>query len=139
MYVSIVDFFLVRLCKKLIFPEQDGDEADIRAITPQKLHGQVDVPYVLLCELVCVWTQPCTSLLPRILRAAEEGYTESYIVCPGAIVGPGTGPVPSVSLFFHFMTQIALGFKKAVYVGEGSNQFYIVRCPSAPPFSYCRG
>jgi hypothetical protein len=27
---------------------QDGDEADIRAITPQMLHGQVDAPYVVL-------------------------------------------------------------------------------------------
>ncbi|KAH9041085.1 NAD-binding protein [Lactarius pseudohatsudake] len=84
----------------------DGDEADIRAITPQMLHGQVDAP---------------------ILRASEEGYTESYIICPAAIVGPPTGPVPSASVFFHFMTQLALGFKKAIYVGEGSNIFYTVR------------
>ncbi|KAH8980018.1 NAD-binding protein [Lactarius akahatsu] len=84
----------------------DGDEADIRAITPQMLHGQVDAP---------------------ILRASEEGYTESYIICPAAIVGPSTGPVPSASFFFHFMTQLALGFKKAIYVGEGSNIFYTVR------------
>ncbi|KAI9436010.1 NAD-binding protein [Lactarius indigo] len=84
----------------------DGDEADIRAITPQMLHGQVDAP---------------------ILRASEEGYTESYIICPAAIVGPSTGPVPTASTFFHFMTQLALGFKKAIYVGEGSNIFYAVR------------
>lgn len=84
----------------------DGDEADIRAITPQMLHGQVDAP---------------------ILRASEEGYTESYIVCPAAIVGPSTGPVPSASFFFHFMTQLALAFKRAIYVGEGANIFYAVR------------
>jgi nucleoside-diphosphate-sugar epimerase len=83
----------------------DGDEADIRAITPQKVHGPVDVP---------------------ILCASEEGYTESYIICPAAIVGPATGPVPSASFFFHFMSQLALGFKKAIYVGEGSNVFYTV-------------
>jgi len=81
----------------------DGDEADIRAITPQKIHGPVDVP---------------------ILRASEEGYTESYIICPAAIVGTAKGPVPSASFFFHFMTQLALGFKMAVYVGEGQNIFY---------------
>jgi len=84
----------------------DGDEANIRAITPGMLHGQVDAP---------------------LLRASEEGYTESYIICPAAIVGAATGPVPSASFFFHFMTQLALAFKKAIYVGEGSNVFYAVR------------
>ena len=110
---------------------QDGVEDDIRAITPEKIHGPVDVPYVLLYELawVCVLDREL-SLLPRILRASEEGYTESYIICPGAIVGPATGPVPAASFFFHFMSQLALGFKKAVYVGEGANIFYTVRSPS---------
>lgn len=69
-------------------------------------------------------------LLLRILRASDEGYTESYIICPAAIVGPPTGPVPSASFFFHFMSQLALGFQKAIYVGEGSNIFYTVRGPS---------
>jgi len=32
------------------------------------------------------------------------------------------------------MTQLALGFKKAIYVGEGSNIFYTVRGPSESPF-----
>ena len=80
---------------------------------------------------MCVCTQTSTLLLPRLLCASEEGYTESYIICPAAIVGPGTGPVPSASVFFNFMTQLALGFKKAIYVGEGSNIFYAVR---GPPF-----
>jgi hypothetical protein len=35
----------------LIYAGQDGDEADIRAITPQKVHGPVDVPYVFLVNL----------------------------------------------------------------------------------------
>src|SRR5882762_2067312 len=46
-------------------------------------------------------TQLNTMLLSRILRASEEGHTESYIVCPAAIVGPGTGPAPCASVFFH--------------------------------------
>jgi len=83
----------------------DGNEADIRAITPQMLHGQVDHP---------------------IMSASNEGFTESYIICPSAVIGPGTGPVPSPSIFFDFIMQIAFGFKKAVYVGEGSNLFYMV-------------
>ena len=40
----------------LFYAGQDGDEADIRAITPQMLHGQVDAPYVLLVNW-CVCTQ----------------------------------------------------------------------------------
>ncbi|KAI0298776.1 hypothetical protein B0F90DRAFT_1730957 [Multifurca ochricompacta] len=84
----------------------DGDEADIRAITPQMLHGQVDAP---------------------ILQASEAGYTESYIICPAAIVGPPTGPVPAGSYFIKFMTQLVLAFKKALYIGEGSNVFYTVQ------------
>ncbi|KAI0249453.1 hypothetical protein BJV78DRAFT_1227496 [Lactifluus subvellereus] len=84
----------------------DGNEADIRAITPQMLHGQVDVP---------------------VMQASEAGYTESYIICPAAIVGPPTGPVPAGSVFFKFMTQLALAFKKAIYIGEGSNVFYTLR------------
>jgi len=84
----------------------DGNEADIHAITPQMLHGQVDAP---------------------ILRASEAGYTESYIISPAAIVGPPTGPVPAGSVFFKFMTQFALALKKAIYVGEGENVFYMVR------------
>lgn len=51
----------------------------------------------------------------------------SYIMCPGAIVGPSSGPVPTASLFFRFITELALDYKKAVYIGEGTNVFYAVR------------
>ncbi|KAH9994391.1 hypothetical protein BJV77DRAFT_943656 [Russula vinacea] len=84
----------------------DANEADIRSITPQMLHGQVDAP---------------------ILKAAEEGFTESYIICPAAVVGPSTGPAPAYSFFLKFMVQFMLAFKKAIYVGEGENVFYTVR------------
>ena len=63
------------------------------------------------------------------MRAAEEGYTVSYIVAPGAVVGKSTGAVRTASIFFKFNTGLALQFKKAVYVGEGSNVFYMVRTP----------
>lgn len=82
---------------------------------------------------VCVLKQ-AHLLLPRLLRASEEGYTESYIICPAAIVGPATGPVPTASFFFYFLTQLTLAFNKAIYVGEGSNVFYAVRGPSVSPF-----
>jgi nucleoside-diphosphate-sugar epimerase len=84
----------------------DGDEDDIRSINAKMLHGAIDA---------------------QILRAAEKGQTVSYIACPGAVVGPSTGPVPTASLFFRFITEVTLAFKKAIYVGEGSNVFYMVR------------
>jgi len=83
----------------------DGDEADIRLINDKMLHGAVD---------------------ERILRAAEKGHTVSYIVCPGGIVGPSTGPVSAVSVFIRFLLDITLAFKKAIYVGEGANVFHMV-------------
>lgn len=61
------------------------------------------------------------------MRAAEEGYMVSYIVAPGAVVGKSTGAVRTASIFFKFNTELALTFKKAVYVGEGANVFYMVR------------
>ncbi|KAH9055692.1 hypothetical protein EDB87DRAFT_1834003 [Lactarius vividus] len=81
----------------------DGNEEDIRAINSNRLHGPVDV---------------------SVLRASTDGYTESYIICPGAIVGRGVGPVTTSSLFFRYLTGLALKQKKSVYIGEGSNIFY---------------
>jgi nucleoside-diphosphate-sugar epimerase len=83
----------------------DGDEADIRLINDKMLHGGID---------------------EKILRASEKGHTVSYIVAPGAIVGPSTGPVPTATIFFRFIVDVSLAFKKAVYVGEGANVFYMV-------------
>ena len=48
-------------------------------------------------------------------------------MCPGAVVGPSTGPIPIAPLFFRFTTDVALKHKRAVYIGEGSNIFYAVR------------
>jgi len=73
------------------------------------------------------------------MRAAEEGYTASYIVAPGAVVGKSTGAVRTASIFFKFNTELALNFKKAIYVGEGANVFYMVRTffPSRLSVSVC--
>ncbi len=68
----------------------------------------------------------------RILQAAEKGHTESYIICPAAVVGPSRGPVPTSSFFFKFLAQLTLAFKKTFYVGEGQNIFYAVGHPSPP-------
>lgn len=73
----------------------------------------------------------------RILKAAEEGFTESYIICPAAVVGPSTGPAPAYSFFLKFMVQFMLAFKKAIYVGEGENVFYTVGIPLPPHVCVC--
>jgi len=65
----------------------------------------------------------------RILQAAEKGHTESYIICPAAVVGPSSGPVPANTFFFKFMAQLALAFDKTFYIGEGENLFYTVGTP----------
>ncbi|KAI0314826.1 NAD(P)-binding protein [Amylostereum chailletii] len=78
---------------------------DIKAITPEMMHGQVDVP---------------------ILKAGEEGYLNAYILCPGGIVGTNKGPVKSARSFFtRFLAQLfsQLG---GVYIGEGTSEFLFV-------------
>ncbi|KAI0294194.1 hypothetical protein BC826DRAFT_353657 [Russula brevipes] len=81
----------------------DGDEEDIRAITVDMLHGQVDAP---------------------ILRASEKGDTVSYIVCPGGIFGLSKGKVPTTSTFVRATTQLMSAFGHPIYIGEGSSVFY---------------
>jgi len=68
------------------------------------------------------------------LRASEEGYTVSYIAAPGAVVGKSTGAVRTASIFFKFNTELALTFKKAIYVGEGANVFYMVHLDDVVSF-----
>ena len=74
----------------------------------------------------------------RVLQSGEQGHTEPYIICPGAIVGPSSGPVPSGSAFIKLVVQIALGLKKSIYIGEGENLFYMVDIPLLPvtPFVF---
>lgn len=94
----------------------DNKEKDIEAINADMLHGPVD-------ELIMRASKGGGASKEG---ASQEGYTESYIVCPGAIVGPSSGPIPTVSLFCRFITKLALDHDQAVYVGEGSNVFYAV-------------
>jgi len=76
---------------------------------------------------VCVWHLTGIVTPTRILKASEAGHTESYIICPAAVVGPTTGPAPASSVFFFFNSQFVLAMKKPVYVGEGENVFHAVR------------
>lgn len=62
-----------------------------------------------------------------ILKAAGEGYLNAYILCPGAILGPPTGPIKTATtIFLKFFLSALSGFKSAVYVGEGTGEFTFV-------------
>ena len=52
------------------------------------------------------------SLLPRILRALEEGHSESYIICPGAMVGTATGQSQPRRSFSISCRRSPLGSKR---------------------------
>ena len=56
MYAYVLDSFFLGSVRSSVCAGQDGDEADIRVITPEKIHDPVDVPYVFLCESVWVCT-----------------------------------------------------------------------------------
>ncbi|TDL19371.1 NAD-binding protein [Rickenella mellea] len=73
---------------------------DIKLLTPQMFHGQVDVP---------------------LLKAGEEGYVNTYIICPSNVHGGGKGPVQRTTLTYRWLTGASLGAGAAFYLGEGSN------------------
>ncbi|KAI5116214.1 hypothetical protein M0805_005930 [Coniferiporia weirii] len=77
-------------------------EEDIRALTPSMLHGQVDIP---------------------IMKASEEGYVSSFVVCPPIVYGKGSGPVKQRSVFFKYLLKSCniSGHKEMIYIGEGTN------------------
>ncbi|KLO11813.1 NAD(P)-binding protein [Schizopora paradoxa] len=83
----------------------DLNEDDIKAITAEMPHGHVDVP---------------------ILKAGEEGFVNTYIICPGAVNGAGWGPVSKASIYFKFVGGTMAGQKTAFKVGEASNVFGFV-------------
>lgn len=63
-------------------------------------HGHVDVP---------------------VLKAGQEGYVNTYIVCPGAVNGAGRGPVGKASLYFKYVGITLLKRKTVFKIGEGTN------------------
>lgn len=50
-----------------------------------------------------------------------------YIPCPGAILGASTGPIRQGTFFLKFLTELYVSLQGAFYVGEGSNEFALVR------------
>lgn len=71
-----------------------------------------------------------TVIFDRILLAGEQNFLDSYIICPGAVVGRSRGPIKNGSFFLKFLTQVYQLMKGAIYVGDGTNEFYLVRLPS---------
>ncbi|KLO11812.1 NAD(P)-binding protein [Schizopora paradoxa] len=91
----------------------DSNEDDIKAITPQMMHGHVDVP---------------------ILKAGQEGYVNTYIVCPGGVNGAGWGPVSKVTIYVKYVVGTILQQKTAIKIGEGSNVFGFVHIKDLTSF-----
>ena len=58
-----------------------------------------------------------------ILKAGNEGYVNTFIVCPSAVVGKGSGPVKT---FNPYLIRAYTSMGKGVYVGEGSNILNLV-------------
>lgn len=54
------------------------------------------------------------------MKASEDGYVNSFIVCPSGVFGLGDGPDRKVASFFP-STFLQKG--EAFYVGEGSSIF----------------
>ncbi|TDL19367.1 NAD(P)-binding protein [Rickenella mellea] len=75
-------------------------EEDIKLITPKMLHGQVDAP---------------------LLKAGEDGYASTYIICPTAVHGVGKGPVAKTTGIYRYFLGAALEAGAVTFIGEGSN------------------
>ncbi|CAG7854911.1 SubName: Full=Uncharacterized protein {ECO:0000313/EMBL:CCA70316.1} [Serendipita indica DSM 11827] len=78
----------------------DDDPADIRGISPDAPHRNVDL---------------------EIFAADDAGYVSAYIIAPSTIYGTGDSPVNRLSQQVPGLIQAALENKQAVYVGEGTN------------------
>ncbi|TDL17435.1 NAD(P)-binding protein [Rickenella mellea] len=78
----------------------DSNEEHIRSITESVVHGPVDV---------------------AILKAGEEGYVNTYIMCPALVYGVGTGPVAKDTMFYRNLVKASIQSRVVTYVGEGSN------------------
>ncbi|KAI0040282.1 NAD(P)-binding protein [Auriscalpium vulgare] len=83
----------------------DAKEDDIKSISSPMMHAEVDI---------------------AILQAGEEGYVNTYIICPAGVVGPPRGPFQVGSFFTRNIVQFCIAMKQPTYVGEGTNEVDIV-------------
>ncbi len=56
-----------------------------------------------------------------VIKAGQEGYVNTYIICPGAVNGAGRGPVGKASLYFKYVGITLLKRKTVFKIGEGTN------------------
>ncbi|KAI5116212.1 hypothetical protein M0805_005928 [Coniferiporia weirii] len=78
----------------------DGKEEDIKAITPAHMHGPVDT---------------------TVLQAGEQGFVNTFIVCPTYVYGARAGPTSKSSFFYKFEVSNVLSHKQGWVIGEGTN------------------
>ncbi|KAI0319896.1 hypothetical protein OF83DRAFT_1169811 [Amylostereum chailletii] len=83
----------------------DADQDAIRSVMPSMPHSDVEIP---------------------ILKASEAGYIDSYILCPGAILGPSKGPVNVPNPFLKLVVPLFLSLKHGACVGQGTNEVPLV-------------
>ena len=61
-----------------------------------------------------------------VLKAGEEGYVNTFIVCPPLVYGPGTGPIAKTSLVYKFFMNSILTFGRGYVIGQGTNIIDVV-------------
>ncbi|KAI0312932.1 hypothetical protein OF83DRAFT_1176159 [Amylostereum chailletii] len=85
----------------------DANEDDMKSITTSQWHGPVDV---------------------SIFEAGEQGYVNTYIICPSGVVGtpPAEAVMANNGAFLKFITQTYIKAKRGVYVGDGTNRFQFI-------------
>ncbi|KAJ6595529.1 hypothetical protein DFH09DRAFT_905865 [Mycena vulgaris] len=84
---------------------KDTSEEDMKAIRQSALHAPVNL---------------------KIMQAGAEDFVNAYTVFPGATVGHALGPVKAASFFVKAITEMALAYQSAIYVGDGDNEFNVV-------------
>lgn len=76
-----------------------------------------------LCQLVFL-TEFAIDVT-SILKAGEEGYFNSWLICAGGVHGTSNGPIRKTGA--KYVLNPALQSKFAFYIGEGSNVHAEVR------------
>ncbi|KLO07940.1 NAD(P)-binding protein [Schizopora paradoxa] len=77
------------------------DEEDTKLLQPSMIHGALDT---------------------ALIKAQQDGYLQAFIFNPTLIHGAGTGPGKKASVAFRMFVGDAIAKKKAIYIGDGSNQ-----------------
>lgn len=91
------------------------------------MHANVDESYVSLRDLEHRIPSLNEQSSFSIMKAGEEGYVNTYIICPGTVCGAGWGPVGKLSIYIKYLGGLNLQQKSENKVGEGTSVFGFVR------------